>query len=58
MVEADNLTLSDDLKFGALVLSKHPKSAEAFIHRYDSIPLSKLPPGPHSVMLLCSRSLC
>ncbi|XP_041372170.1 protein prenyltransferase alpha subunit repeat-containing protein 1-like isoform X2 [Gigantopelta aegis] len=33
MVEADNLTLTDDLKFGALILSKHPKSAETFIHR-------------------------
>ncbi|GFS01292.1 prenyltransferase alpha subunit repeat-containing protein 1 [Elysia marginata] len=32
-IENGTLSLSDDLEFGALVLSKHPKSPETFIHR-------------------------
>ncbi|KAI8774662.1 protein prenyltransferase alpha subunit repeat-containing protein 1 [Biomphalaria glabrata] len=33
LVESGFLNIADDLQFGALVLSKHPKSAETFIHR-------------------------
>ncbi|GFO36467.1 prenyltransferase alpha subunit repeat-containing protein 1 [Plakobranchus ocellatus] len=33
LIDSGALTLSDDLAFGALVLSKHPKSPETFIHR-------------------------
>ncbi|KAK3606300.1 hypothetical protein CHS0354_037978 [Potamilus streckersoni] len=33
LIEADDITVLEELKFGALILSKHPKSAEAFSHR-------------------------
>ncbi|RUS83278.1 hypothetical protein EGW08_008958 [Elysia chlorotica] len=33
LIENGTLSLSDDLAFGALVLSKYPKSPETFIHR-------------------------
>ena len=35
LIENGILSLSDDLTFGALVLAKHPKSPETFIHRYN-----------------------
>ncbi|XP_060076736.1 protein prenyltransferase alpha subunit repeat-containing protein 1-like [Ylistrum balloti] len=33
LVESSDLNIIDDLKFGALVLSRHPKSPETFCHR-------------------------
>ena len=33
MISAGVLSVEDDMKFSALVLSKHPRSAETFAHR-------------------------
>ncbi|XP_071107699.1 protein prenyltransferase alpha subunit repeat-containing protein 1-like [Haliotis cracherodii] len=33
LVEYGDVTIADDLNLGSLILSKHPKSAETFIHR-------------------------
>ena len=33
MISTGVLSLEDDMKFSALVLSKHPRSAETFAHR-------------------------
>jgi hypothetical protein len=36
LVESGDLSIADDLKLGALILGKHPKSPETFSHRYSS----------------------
>lgn len=33
MISAGVLSVEEDMKFSALVLSKHPRSAETFAHR-------------------------
>ena len=33
LVESGELSVQDELKLSALVLTKHPKSSETFIHR-------------------------
>ena len=35
LISAGVLSLEDDIKCSALVLSKHPRSAETFTHRYQ-----------------------
>lgn len=35
LVDNGDLSVTEDLKFGGLVLKKHPKSPETFSHRLD-----------------------
>lgn len=37
MISAGVLSVENDVKFSALVLSKHPRSAETFAHRCCSM---------------------
>ena len=37
MISSGVLSLEDDMKFSALVISKHPRSAETFAHRCCSM---------------------
>ena len=37
MISTGVLSLKDDWKFSGVVLSKHPRSAEAFAHRYTRV---------------------
>lgn len=37
LVDNGDLSVTEDLKFGGLVLKKHPKSPETFSHRLDDL---------------------
>lgn len=33
LIESGDVSITEDLQLGALVLTKHPKSSETFLHR-------------------------
>lgn len=56
LISAGILSLEDDIKFSALVLSKHPRSAETFAHRRWTIGQLEKHKGQNEFVHCCLRS--